>query len=267
MKRFVCAIVFLLCTSSLCGAQLTLRTCGDADVDVTCSFFFDKVNAAFEDDTVLYTLRKSFFPTEGGPPSLFDVFTTINVENVPNITCKDPKYEFGSKTTSDPPTMRDVCGDDGSSGLYTCGPRQWAWEHQWSKTIINFIIEREDLELLQDTNFIAFAASTFNSFDTSVFSEQEGSDLGNMPNNNSLASAGREAITFFLTIDFLPCVPDDQVLLNTWEDILPWVSTTLCITQPRNPVAPRGEGKRSLAPRLLGTEAWLREATRTRTYV
>ena len=119
--------------------------------------------------------------------------------------------------------MRDVCGDGGSSSLYTCDPQQWTWEHQWTKTIINFIIEREDLDLLQDTNFIAFAASTFNSFDTSVFSRQEGSDLEN-EQNNSLASTGRKAITFLLTIDFLPCRPDDEVLLNAWEDILPWVS-------------------------------------------
>ena len=115
----------------LCGAQLILWTCGDADADMTCSFFFSKVNTVFEDDSVLYTPRKSFFPTEGGPPSLFDVF---NVENVPNIMCKDSKYEFGSRTTSDPPAMRDVCGNDGSSGLYTCDPQQWMWEHQWSKT-------------------------------------------------------------------------------------------------------------------------------------
>ena len=224
MKSFVYPITFLICMSSLCGAQLTLRSCGDADEDVTCFFFFSKVNAAFEDDSVLYSLRKSFFPTEGGPPSLFDVFMTINVENVPNITCKDPNYEFGSRTTSDPPTMRDVCGDDGSSGLYTCSPRQWKWEHQWSKTIINFIIEREDLDLLQDTNFIAFAAATFNSFDTSVFSEQGRINLDNNDEmNNSLASAGREAITIFLTINFLPCAPDDEVLLSAWEDILPWV--------------------------------------------
>ena len=58
-------------------------------------------------DTVLYTLRKSFFPTEGIPPFLFDVFTTINVENIHNIMCKDPSFEFGSRTT-DPPTMRGV---------------------------------------------------------------------------------------------------------------------------------------------------------------
>ena len=225
MKSFVYIITFLLCMSSLCGAQLTLRTCGDTDEDVTCSFFFNKVNAAFEDDTVLYTLRKLFFPTEGGPPSLFDVFMTINVENVPNITCKDPKYEFGSRTTSDPPTMRDVCGDDGSSGLYMCGPRQWTWEHQWTKTIINFIIEREDLDLLQDTNFIAFAAATFNRFDTSVFSKEGMTNLDNSDKtNDSLASVREETITIFLTIDFLPCAPDDQVLLNAWEDILPWVS-------------------------------------------
>ena len=224
MKNFVYSIALLMCMSSLCGAQLTLQTCGDADEDETCSFFFSEVNAAFKDDTVLYTLRKLFFPTEGVPPFVFDVFTTINVENIPNITCKDPSFEFGSRTTRDPPTMREVCGDDESSGVYMCGPRQWAWEHQWSKTIINFIIMRENLDLLQDTNAIAFAASTFNTFDTSVFSEEGKTDLQNNETmNNSLASAGIETITMLLTIDFLPCAPDEQVLLTAWEDILPWV--------------------------------------------
>lgn len=222
MKSFTYSIALLMCMSSLCGAQLTLQTCDDSDEDVTCSFFFSEVNATLKDDTVLYTLRKSFFPTEGALPSLFDVFTTINVENIPNITCKDPSFEFGSRITRNPPTMREVCEDDGSSGAYTCGPRQWAWEHQWSKTFINYIIEREDLDLLQDTNLIAFVASTFNSFDTSVFSDQGKIDLVNEM-NNSLASAEKESITMLLTIDFLPCAPDEQVLLTAWEDILPWV--------------------------------------------
>ena len=32
------------------------------------------------------------------------------------------------------------------------------------------MIEREDLEFLQDTNFISYASASFNNFDTSVFS-------------------------------------------------------------------------------------------------
>ena len=79
------------------------------------------------------------------------------MENIHNIMCKDPSFEFGSRTT-DPPTMREVCGDDDSSGVYMCGPQQWAWERQWNKTIINFIIKREDLNLLQVTNLIAFCS-------------------------------------------------------------------------------------------------------------
>ena len=123
MKSCVYSTALLMCMSSLCGAQLTLQACGDADEDETCSFFFSEVNVAFKHDTVLYTLRKSFFPTEGVPPFLFDVFTTINVENIPNITCKDPRFKFGSRTTRDPPTMREVCGEsDDSSGEYMCGP-------------------------------------------------------------------------------------------------------------------------------------------------
>ena len=57
-----------------------------------------------------------------------------------------------------------------------------------------------------------------------MFSEEGKTDLQNNEKvNNSLASAGIETITMLLTIDFLPCAPDEQVLLTAWEDILPWV--------------------------------------------
>ena len=55
--------------------------------------------------------------------------------------------------------------------MYLCDTLSLEWEHQWSKTISTYIIEKEDIELLQDTNSVAYAAATFNSFDTSVFSD------------------------------------------------------------------------------------------------
>ena len=213
------AFCILLCVCSLGAAQLTLQTCGDENSDITCSFFLDKVDNAFRDETVLYTLRKSFFPTKGALPALFNVFMTLNIVSVPDISCRDP--DFKEISISSPPEMSEVCS------RYTCESLQLEWEHQWSKTIVGFIIEREDLDLLQDTNFVAFSTAVFNSFDTGVFS-QEGENLDSndeMDNTTSLASAGRETIRFLLTIDFLPCRPDDNVLLNAWEDILPWVSS------------------------------------------
>ena len=293
------SIALLLSILGVCVAQITLEACGDDNADVTCSFFFNKLNRAFRDESVLYTLRKSFFPTKGVVPTVFDVFMTIGVENVPDISCTDPEFVLGERTIDNPPTMNEVCGDisvtttevvqviqnetvqvvrndsaveacekevllvangtnsgEGpefqmrldecmragetnitttitanttvtrttTSTKYTCNFKQWTWKHLWSKTIINHIIEAEDLQLLQDTNFVAFAAAAFNSFDTSVFSQPENifqDETDQM--NSSLASAGNAAMSFFLTLDFLPCSPDDGVLLDAWEDILPWV--------------------------------------------
>ena len=217
---------------SLCRAQLSLRTCGDEDADITCSFFFSKIDAAFRDETVFYTLRNSFFPTKGVTSDQFKIFSTIQVENIPNITCKDPNYMFGDRVVSHLPTMNEVCTSNG----YECGTREWKWEHQWSRTIIRHIIEIEDLRLLQATNFVAFTTSKFNTFDTSVFSEPERKDLTefDVMNNktSTLASTGRTSITFVLRIDFLPCIPDDEILLNAWENILPWVCIYVLYTLP-----------------------------------
>ena len=213
------AFCILLCLCSLGAAQLTLQTCGNENSDITCSFFFKTIDNAFRDETVLYTLRKSFFPTQGAPPALFDVFMTLSIDSVPKMSCRDPYFK--ERSISSPPSMSEVCS------RFECDSLQLEWKHQWSKSIISFIIQRENLHLLQDTNFVAFLTSTFNSIDTSVFSK-EGDNLDSDEKNNaSLASAGRETMHFLLTIDFLPCRPDDNVLLTAWEDILPWVS---CLT-------------------------------------
>ena len=220
-------IALLLCMFSLCRAQLSLRICGDDNADITCSFFFSKVDAAFRDETVFHTLWNSFFPARGAASDQFKIFSTIQVEYIPNITCKDLNYLFGERVVSRPPTISEVC----SSNAYECGTREWKWEHQWSRTIIRYIIEVEDLHFLKATNFVAFTTSKFNTFDTSVFSEPERKNLAMYDTTNNetstLASIGRTSINFFLRIDFLPCIPDDEILLDAWENILPWVCITM----------------------------------------
>ena len=211
-------ICVLLALCNLGSTQVDLKTCGDENSAVTCAFFFNKVDGAFRQRNVLYTLRKAFFPTEGAPPFLFDIEMTLEIESVPNVMCKSDDYAFGDFPISSPPSKSEVC-----DLLYDCDPLVLRWTHQWSKTIVSYIIEREDLELLQDTNFVAFAAATFNSIDTSVFSDDGGGLEDNSTNSTSLGVAGVEAVQFYLTIDHLPCRPDDNVLLEAWEDILPWV--------------------------------------------
>ena len=220
MQVVIGVVTVLLCSlCSLSSAQVDLRTCGDENSDVTCSFFFNKVDEEFRQRDNLYTLRKSFFPTEGAPPILFDIFMTLDIQTAPDILCTDDSYIFGTNSTRNVPDLDKVCN------IYECGPYSIGWEHQWSKTILTTFIEREDLELLQNTNFFAFSAATFNSFDTSVFSQEEES-LDNVNNSNSTAvsQTGNEIVQFVLSIEYLPCRPDDGVLLDAWEDILIWVS-------------------------------------------
>ena len=217
-------IVFFLCMFSVCRAQVSLSTCGDKDSDVSCSFFPSKIDEAFRDKTVLYTLRNIFFPAKGGTPARFKVFTTIQVKHIPKITCKDPSNLFGNRSVSQLPKMREVC----TRNAYECGPQEWKWEHQWSKTIIRYIIESEHLHFLQYTNFVAFITSKFDTMDTSVFSEPKKKNIYDADTTHnktsSLASTKRDSINFVLKINFLPCTPDDSILLNALENILPWVS-------------------------------------------
>ena len=122
--------ILLLCLVSPSTAQVDLSTCGDEDSVVTCSFF-GKLDEAFRQADVLYTLRKAFFSSEGNPPPLFVVTMTLDVENVTNIGCKDHNYRFGNSSTDSPPSMEEVCS------IYECGPLQLGWRHQWSKTVIS----------------------------------------------------------------------------------------------------------------------------------
>ena len=209
----------LLCACSLGATQFTLQTCGDENSDITCPFFFfEKLDKAFRKENVLYTLKKSFFPSQGSPPALFDVDMTLIISSVPNSACNDSildfNLEFGessrSPETSDEPIF---------------SPHLLHWEHVWSKTILGFIIERENLMLLQYTNFLAFLTGLLDFIDTSVFSKEDNNLKSNSDNNASLALSGIETLDFLLTIDSLPCRPDDDVLLTAWEDILPWVSS------------------------------------------
>ena len=225
-------ISILLCLCSLGTAQVDFRTCGDENSDVTCSFFFGAVDGAFRQPSVLYTLRKAFFPSEGRPPFLFDVEMTLEIENIPVtspqnfLSCRDEP--IGSLSVNSPPPMGIAC--DSTIGSM-CEPLRIGWTHQWSKTIVSYIIEREDLELLQDTNFVAYAAATFNNFDTSVFSNddldlepQDAVNASAAPETSGVGATREKTVEFQLSIPYLPCRPDDGVLLDAWEDILPWVS-------------------------------------------
>ena len=206
----------LLWLSSTCQAQHTFQTC--AEDPATCSYFSGAIRDQFFERSILQTLRKAFFPTRGSSPILFDVFMRVRVEQVPNISCTSSEYPFANRPITTNISMADVC----NSG--TCVSQQWNWQHQWSRSIINFVIEREDLEFLPDTNFISFASAFFNNFDTSVFSINRASaTIENSTNSTVATTQGEGTLRFFLTIPFLPCTPSEELMRTAWEDILPWV--------------------------------------------
>ena len=218
-------IITLLWLSSTCRAQHTFQTCAE-DPD-TCSYFFDAIRDRFFERSILHTLRKAFFPTRGSSPILFDIFMTVHVEQMPNIICTSSDYPFANQPITTNIRVEDVCNSGTvvpGSDSYTCVSQQWNWQHQWSRSIINFVIEKEDLEFLQDTNFISFASAYFNNFDTSIFSiNRESATIENSTNSSVASIWGEGTLRFFLKIPFLPCTPSEELMRRAWEDILPWV--------------------------------------------
>ena len=219
-RVFAAALISLICLPlQFSMAQPTVEECGSAKSEITCSFFFNKLDAAFKDRETLYTLRKFFFQGEMIPITI-GVFTTLAIKNSPNISCSSPDFIYRQTTIDNVPSKDDVCS------VLPCTSHQKSWRHQWSRTILSFITAREHLDLLQDTNSAAYSLARFNSFDSSVFSrELETGELEvDGQANNSQISSGRKSIYLSLKIDFLPCLPDEEVLLTAMNDILIWVS-------------------------------------------
>ena len=165
-------LCILLCACSLGAAQFTLQTCGDENSDITCPFFFfEKLDKAFRKENVLYTLKKSVFPSQGSPPALFDVDMTLIISSVPNSACNDSILDFNFEFGEISPETSDEL---------IFSPLQLQWEHVWSKAILGFIIERENLMLLQYLNFVAFLTRLLDFIDTSVFSQEDNNLKSNL---------------------------------------------------------------------------------------
>ena len=208
----VCTCISVMQLSS---AAPTLGTCGQPNQDV-CSYFFNALESAFvANSDVPYALQRAFFPTGTISPLLLDVNTTVTVTNIPNVNCTDEIFLYRSSSirTLPPVNQLQLCT------IYNCTSMSWRWTHQWSRTVINFVIERENLNLLQDVNFIAYATAAFNAFDTrTIFNSQ-----GSTTRENS-ASAQSSEVRFSLIIPSLHCIPSEDALLEAWGDILSWVS-------------------------------------------
>ena len=198
-------LLALACISMSDAVPITLNTCVNSDSQV-CSYFFDVLERAFTSDrNIIYALQRVFYPVRDRSPILLDVEATVNVLQVPDSPCSDE--EFNRPLAS----LGDVMCDT------TCTAVSWEWTHQWSRSIINFVIEKEDLGLLQDVNIVAFATALFSHFDNSIFTGEE-------LDPNNITSVQSELVEFNIQIPSLHCIPPDSVMQEAWEDILPWVS-------------------------------------------
>ena len=198
-------LLLLLGSLTLSCAQRTSANCGllqQGGQQQLCALFFRELEDAFtEDEDVPYELQKVFFPVGQLPSLQVDVQIEITLDNLPNVTC--PELSEGRALSQDIVPL---------TGTYR-------FEHRWIRSIISFVIEREELVFLESVNFVAFAASFFNHIDFSR------SNLGLPDDNISLVDLSDGNVAFDIHIqENLPCIPEESVMLAAWEDILPWVS-------------------------------------------
>ena len=204
----VCTCISVMQLSS---AAPTLGTCGQPTQDV-CSYFFNALELAFVNNSdVPYALQRAFFPTGTISPLLLDVHTTVTVTNIPSVQCTDEDFQYRSSSIHTLPPVDQLCIN------YNCTSMTWRWTHQWSQTVINFVIGKENLDLLQDVNFIAYATAAFNSFDT-------GTLINFLQGSNTRENSTSSEVRFSLIIPSLHCIPSEDALLEAWGDIVPWVS-------------------------------------------
>ena len=185
-------------------AQLTPATCGQQDREqLLCSFFFDHLEDAFiADPNTPYALQKAFFPVGKLSPLKMDIQTEISVNTVPDIGCADDDFLFRSQDIYSLPNISTLCS------IYQCTSSFYMFEHRWIRTILSFVIEREDLGFLEKVNIVAFAASVFNQID---FSRAE----IEFPENVSIIDQSDSMVQFSIHIQSLPCMPQTSVMLNS----------------------------------------------------
>lgn len=198
-------LLLLLGSLTLSCAQRTSANCGllqQGGQQQLCALFFRELEDAFtEDEDVPYELQKVFFPVGQLPSLQVDVLIEITLDNLPNVTC--PELSEGRALSQDIVPL---------TGTYR-------FEHRWIRSIISFVIEREELVFLESVNFVAFAASFFNHIDFSR------SNLALPDDDNiSLVDLSNGNVAFDIHIqENLPCIPEESVMLAAWEDILPWL--------------------------------------------
>ena len=208
-------LLLLLGILTVSSAQLTPANCGlqqqGEQQQQLCSFFFRELEDAFtEDEDVPYELQKVFFPVGQLPSLQVDVRIQITLDNVPNVGCTELEE-----------LQLDFLNSSSLCSVFGCiSSEPYEFEHRWIRSIVSFVIEREELVFLESVNFVAFAASFFNHIDFSRNS------IGLPDGNISLVELSNGNVDFNIHIQDqdLRCIPEESVMLAAWEDILPWVS-------------------------------------------
>ena len=204
--------MFLLLLVGSLTMSCAERTC-DVCEQMPCSFFFCQLENAFTDDKdIVYQLQQVFFPVGMLPPGRVDINIQLTLDNVPKVDCDTFLNENGGRDS--PTDISTLCA------MYGCiSSEPYRFEHRWIRSIINFVIEREELVFLESVNFVAYATSFFNHIDFS----RRNLELPD-GNDTSAVDPSDSEVQFRVRIRNLPCIPEESVMLDAWEDILPWVS-------------------------------------------
>ena len=212
-------LLLLLGSLTTSCAQRTLATCGLRE-EPLCSFYFRQLEDAFtSDENILYELQKVFFPVGRLSPLRVDVITEIILDNVPDVNCTDEEFLGGDIDIAFLNSIPLNAADSPLCSIYGCITGEpYKFEHRWIRSLISFVIEREELVFLESANFVAYAASFFNHIDFARQSIE-------FPDNDSSVDLSGGAVQFSIRIRNLPCIPEESVMLDAWEDILPWVSS------------------------------------------
>ena len=183
-----------------------------------CSYFFDAVESALvTDNSALYTLQRAFFPSGEQQPSVVDIYVTLILEQVVNVSCDSELNSFRNERIDSLMNATSISSLCNNISNLNCIRQEFKWHHVWSSAVLTKVIERESLGLISSINSLAFITRLYSESQTSVIVSTEPRDF-----------QPREVAFLELLVPSLLCLPSDtnSTLRSAWEEILPWVRQT-----------------------------------------
>ena len=209
----------------VCESSPPLYTCASipngscdrsANCPSVCSYFFDAVeNALVTDNSALYTLQRAFFPSGEQQPSVVDIYVTLILEQVVNVSCDSELNSFRNERIDSLDNLSNVSALCDANPDLNCIRREFKLHHVWSSGVLTSLIERESLGLISSINSLAFITRLYSESQISVIVTSEQTDF-----------QPRETAFLEIIVPSLLCLPNDTdaAFRRVWEDILPWVS-------------------------------------------